>query len=70
MIMQKLAHVFVEKPQSEIVSTLVALANQAHETWARAHQDGAAASYLVALHARKEAFQIAAEVAQGLESRA
>jgi len=68
--MQNLAHVFIEKPQSEIVSTMVALANQAHETWHRASQEGAAPSYIIALHARYQAFQIAAEVAQGLESRA
>lgn len=68
--MQNLAHVFVEKPQSEIVSTMVALANQAHETWEKAHKEGAAAAYLIALHSRYQAFQIAAEVAQGFEARA
>jgi len=68
--MQNLAHVFVEKSQEEIVSTMVALANQAHETWEKANRDGAAAGYLLALHSRYQAFQICAEVAQGLGTRA
>jgi hypothetical protein len=67
--MQNLAHVFVEKSQSEIVSTMVALANQAHETWEKARNEGAAASYQLVLHSRYQAFQICAEVAQGFEAR-